>query len=77
MKSYDVLFWGFRLGKNEDAECDRRGCVDCKRAICGSKVFCSWLKKFVEKLYVDGDIEFVICPRFEVEPLEYKTYKRT
>jgi hypothetical protein len=58
-------------------ECGGRGCVDCKQAICGSKVFCGWLKKFVDHPRVDDGIEFVVCPRFEVESLEYKVYRRT
>jgi len=61
----------------EQVECDRKSCVDCKQAnTCGSKVFCGWLRKFVDKPVDDG-IEIVVCPRFEIEPLEYKVYRRT
>jgi len=64
----------------ESVECggsSGRGCVGCKQAnACGSKVFCGWLKKFVDESRVDDGVELVVCPRFEVEPLEYKVYRR-
>ena len=64
--------------KRERVECGRRGCVDCKQAnACGSKVFCGWLKRFVDESRVDDGVEIVVCPRFEMEPLEYKVYRRT
>jgi ribosomal protein S26 len=62
--------------KKESVECGRKGCVDCKQAICGSKVFCGWLKKFVNESRVSDGVEIVVCPRFEMEPLEYKVYRR-
>lgn len=64
--------------RKESLECGSgKGCVDCKQAICSSKVYCGWLKKFVDESRVDDGIEIVVCPRFEVEPLEYKVYRRT
>lgn len=43
-------------------------CVGCKHAIGSSRVYCGKLKE-----YVDG---IAYCPHFELEPLEYKLYKR-
>jgi ribosomal protein S26 len=63
--------------KKDKLGCGRGGCVDCKQAICGSKVFCGWLKKFVDESRFDDGVEIVVCPRFEMEPLEYKVYRRT
>lgn len=63
--------------KKQHVKCNSKSCVDCRQAICGLKVFCSWLKRFVDERHVDDSIEVVVCPRFEMEPLEYKVYRRT
>lgn len=61
----------------EQLDCDQKSCVDCKQAnVCESKIFCGWLRKFVQEPRDDG-IEIVVCPRFEMEPLEYRVYRRT
>ena len=63
-----------------DLGCLCKSCVDCKQAnVCGGKVFCGWLRRFVDLPVAereDDGVEFVVCPRFEVEPLEYKLYRR-
>lgn len=66
-----------KMQEKEEVECCSRNCVDCKQAnVCGSKVFCGWMRKFVDEPLDDG-IKIVVCPRFEVEPLEYRVYRRT
>jgi hypothetical protein len=73
-----LLLWiSMGTKKKEHFKCNSKSCVDCKQAICGLKVFCCWLKEFVDKPHVDDGIEVVVCPRFEIEPLEYKVYRRT
>lgn len=69
----------FGLGRKRKGSvgCGLKDCAECKQAICGAKVFCGWLKKFVEGTHVDDGIEIVVCPRFELEPLEYRVYRRT
>lgn len=62
--------------KRGQVDCDQKNCVDCKQAnVCGSKVFCGWLRKFIHGPRDDG-VEIIICPKFEVEPVEYKVYRR-
>lgn len=63
--------------KKGNIECNGKSCVDCKQAICGPKIFCGWLKRFVDEPHNDDGIEVLVCPRFEMEPLEYKVYRRT
>jgi hypothetical protein len=64
------------LREGVDVGCSGRACAECKQAnVCGGKVFCGWLRRFVD-LSVDDGVEFVVCPRFEVEPLAYKQYRR-
>jgi len=63
--------------RKESSDCGYKNCADCKQAICGSKVFCGWLKKFVAEPHADDGIEIIVCPRFEMEPLEYRVYRRT
>lgn len=65
-------------GKKVEARvgCVGKRCVDCRHgSVCEGKVFCGWLRK-VFAASVDADVEFVVCPRFEVEPLEYKVFRR-
>ena len=62
--------------KKEEVGCVRECCVGCKQAsVCGSKVFCGWMRRVIDARVDDG-VEFVVCPRFEVEPLEYRVYRR-
>jgi hypothetical protein len=84
MKSCDILLWcSLEAGrvdmgrtKKGQMKCDQKSCVDCKQAsLCDSKVFCGWLRKFINEPRDDG-IEIVVCPRFEMEPLEYRVYRR-
>jgi len=63
--------------RNEHTKCDDKSCIDCKQAICGSKVFCALLKRFVEQPQRDDGIGFFVCPEFETEPLQYKIYRRS
>lgn len=64
--------------KEEDKRvgCVGKRCVDCRYgSVCGGKVFCGWLRKVFD-VSVDDGVEFVVCPRFEVEPLEYRVFRR-
>jgi len=75
--AYGANCVGRKGKKQEQLECGYKDCADCKQGcVNGSKVFCGWLRKFINKQSDDG-VEIIICPRFEVEPLEYKVYRRT
>ena len=68
---------GIKRKRQEKEECNYENCVGCKqRCVNGSRVFCGYLRKFIDKPR-DGGIEITVCPGFEVEPFEYKVYRRT
>ena len=44
------------------------GCINCKQAVCSSRVYCVKLRKYVD--------DTLYCPDLEPEPLEYRLYRR-